>query len=69
MDLRETIYTNGEIMRLVRSKYDDVFPGAYNTPEARYYRILAQDSTRAQGALAHRGLSERRDDTIYSAPV
>jgi len=42
MTLEATIKTNKEIMRLIKSKYPDIFPTGYNNPDSRYYEILGE---------------------------
>lgn len=58
MDLRTTIVTNHKIMALIESKYQEVFPGSSQTPEARYYKKLECDTKTAQDALKHGGIRE-----------
>lgn len=57
MDLQQTIATNNKIMALIESKYQELWPAAYNTPEARYYRMLFKDTAQAKQALKHSGLA------------
>jgi len=56
MDLQETIRINRAIMALIRQKYDQFFPGAYSTPESRYYTMLERDTIKAVSALKHGGI-------------
>jgi hypothetical protein len=57
MDLKATIATNKRILALIQSKYQELWPAAYNTPEARYYRMLERDTAQAEAALTHSGLA------------
>ena len=57
MYLSATIATNKRILALIESKYQELWPAAYNTPEARYYRMLKRDTAQAEDALAHTGLA------------
>lgn len=56
MDLLETITVNRQILKLIQSKYEELFPAAYNTPEARYYKMLHRDTIQAVTALKHGAL-------------
>lgn len=57
MDLAQTIAINNRILVLIESKYEELWPAAYNTPEARYYRMLARDTDQAKLALSHSGIA------------
>ena len=48
MNLKQTISINKRIMKLIRSKYTEVFPNGYDTPESRYYCRLKQDTEKAE---------------------
>lgn len=62
MDLQQAVKINRQILRLMQSKYDQFFPGAYNTPEARYYKLLERDTFQAEEALKHGGLTLLPDE-------
>lgn len=57
MDLSKTVLVNRQILKSIRSKHDEFFPGAYSTPESRYYRMLKRDTEQAEAALKHGGLA------------
>lgn len=59
MDLHQTIATNKKILALIESKYEELWPAAFNTPEARYYHMLTKDTVQAEYALNNAGLSSR----------
>jgi hypothetical protein len=61
MDLKQTCKVNKQIMKLIESKYTELFPAAYNTPEARYYRMLERDTAQAEEALKHGGIATNED--------
>lgn len=52
MTLDKNIKVNKKIMQLIRSKYNELFPAGYNTPESRYYLRLQLDVHRARKYLA-----------------
>ena len=57
MDLKSTVAVNKKILMLIESKYPDPPSTWTNTPETRYYRRVSMDTTQAQQALEHGGLS------------
>lgn len=58
MDLLQTVNTNRQIMKLIKSKYPELFPAAYSTPESRYYKMLLRDTEQAVEAMKHGELAE-----------
>lgn len=61
MDLTETVETNKMIMRLIESKYTELFPAAYTNIEARYYNHLLRDTYTAESAMKAGGIAEKLD--------
>lgn len=51
MRISTNVVVNKKIMALIKSKYPEDFPGAYNTPESRYYRRLNLDTEEAEQYL------------------
>jgi len=62
MDLIATVKINRQILKLISSKYDQFFPGAYGSQEARYFAKLKRDTIQAEEALKHGGLSLPPDE-------
>jgi len=62
MDLMATVKINRQILKLIRAKYDEFFPGAYSSGEAHYYQRLKRDTIQAEEALKHGGLSLPPDE-------
>jgi hypothetical protein len=57
MGLYTTIQINRQILKLIASKYTELFPAGYSTREARYYKALDRDTQQAIDALVHGGLA------------
>jgi hypothetical protein len=57
MDLAETITVNRQIMKLIASKYPELFPAAYNNIDATYYKRLQRDTQHVEQAMRHGGLA------------
>lgn len=62
MDLVDTVKVNRQIMKLIVSKYLELFPAAYNTPESRYYHTLERDTIQAERALKAGGLALKPEE-------
>lgn len=60
-NIAEAIKTNMEIMRLIKGKYDEGWPGGSKTPEAKYYLMLEADINKARSALNCGGIAEKKD--------
>ena len=61
MNISVTIKTNMEIMRLIKSKHEEGWPGGEKTQEAKYYRDLEADADKARSALASGGIASIKD--------
>jgi hypothetical protein len=44
-------------MKLIASKYPELFPAAYNNIDATYYKRLQRDTQHAEQAMRHGGLA------------
>lgn len=51
MDFKVTIEINRKIMALIKSKYSNDFPLAYNNPDAQYYNRLDAEVFKAEKYL------------------
>lgn len=51
MDFKTMVKCNKKIMTLIRSKYPDDFPLAYNNSDAQYYNHLVDDVFKAEAYL------------------
>lgn len=63
MNLKATIKVNKEIMRLIVSKYPDIFPTGYSGPYFRYYKRLKKDVEEAE---RYNSFSDKKDHTYES---
>jgi hypothetical protein len=57
MNIAQTVKINRQIMKLIKSKYTELFPAAYSTTEARYYKLLRRHTDQAIEAMEHGGLA------------
>lgn len=64
MDLMATVKVNRQILKLISSKHDQFFPGAYSSHEARYYAKLNRDTIQAEEALKHGGLAMPPEEDV-----
>lgn len=58
MDFRMTIEINKEIMRLIKSKYPEIFPTGYSGPDYTYYKQLERDIEEAE---RHNSYFDKKD--------